>query len=234
MDSTLINILNSGIGGAIQIITDKVVSVATKISVPEKAVYALGLVLAVFVGILGYKYIKLITTLVFGVAGYIIGFAVFGMINNHFSLELPSACAYLAGIVLLLALGYLAYKKFAYGMFGLAGVAGFLLAYFIYPNYFLAIAAAVLVAMFSMSFVRYAFVSILSVGAGFLFMGMVSEFIPTLRLVSLTHGFVGKLLAMLIACIFIGIQLSLTRNESALIKLPGKKRVKIRRVFDTW
>ena len=234
MDSTLLTILKSGIGGAIQIITEKVVSVAAKISVPEKAVYALGLVLAVLLGVLGYKYIKLVTTAVFGVAGYIIGFELFRMVNNHFSLDLPSSAAYVVGVVLLLALGYLSYKKFAYGMFGLAGVAGFLLAYFIYPNLFLAIAAAVLVAMFSMYFVRYAFVSILSVAAGFLFMGMVSAFIPTLKLVSLTNGFIGKLFAMLIACVFIGIQLSVTRKESTLIKPLGKKRVKIRRVFDTW
>ena len=70
MDSTLLNILKSGIGGAIQIITEKVVSVAAKINVPEKAVYALGLVLAVLLGVLGYKYIKLLSTACFAVAGF--------------------------------------------------------------------------------------------------------------------------------------------------------------------
>ncbi len=234
MDSTLLNILNSGVGGAIEIITDKLVAVASSINVPGTVVLILGLIFSLALGVLGYKYIKLVATMVFAIAGYIIGSEVFKIVNAHFAWDLPGTFAYLAGIALMLILGYLAFKKFAYGLFGVAGVAGFLLAYFIYPSLFLAIAAGVVVAMVSMYFVRYAFVTIFSVSAGFLFMGMLSALIPTLGLISLTKGFVGKMLAMFIACAFVALQLGLTRNESTVLKPLGKKRVKIRRVFDTW
>lgn len=232
MGSVLLKILNAGgIGGAINEVTNIVVSFAGgKIS--EKVVLAIGLILAVLVGILGYKYIKLLSTTVFAAMGFVIGFAGFKMVKGHFGWNIPDVIAYLVGAVLLVLLAYLAYKKFAYALFVIAGGIGFVAGYFIYPNYFVAAALAIVVAMLAMSFVRYGFVAILSVSAGFLFVGMISAMVPNIRLLSLTEGFVGKLLAIVIALVFAAIQLRLSHVE--IKKLRGPRRVKIRRVFDTW
>lgn len=233
MGAVLTKILNAGgIGGAIREITDMLTSSAEGIKIPKEAVLIAGLLLAVFVGILGYKYIKLLSTAIFGIMGYAIGSEFFYLAKNSFGWDLPEFVLYLLSIALFVLLGCLAYKKFAYALFFIAGIVGFFAGYFIYPSYFLAVAMAVLAAMLAMSFVRYGFVIILSVCAGFIFMGMISAMAPDVRLLSLSEGFVGILLAIVVAFIFVAIQLAMSRTETK--KLSGPRRVKIRRVFDTW
>ena len=250
MDSALLKVLNAGsIGAAIEMVTQKIISVAAGINVPEKVVLVLGLILAALVGVFGYKYIKLLTTGVFGVAGYVIGFEVFTMVNRHFAWNLPGACAYIVGAVMLFGLGYLAFKKFVFALFGMAALAGFVGAYLVHPDYFLAIAAAVIVSMVSMYFIRYAFIAIISSAAAFVTVAMVASLAPSLTWVSLIASTTGKWVALGVAIVYVIIQLLPAKKDSAfsvssaasssspnsiLNKVMGKKRVKIRRVFDIW
>lgn len=232
MGAVLLKILNAGgLGGAISEITSMFFSFLGG-KIPEKVILVIGLVLAILVGTLGYKYIKLLSTAIFSVIGFAIGYIGFDMAKGKFGWNVPNVLAYVVGAVLLVLLGYLAYKKFAYALFTIAGVTGFLVGYFIYPNYFVGAAAAIVIALVAMSFVRYGFVALLSVSAGFTFMGLISAILPTVRLVSLTEGFVGRLVAIVISLIFAAIQLYLSRTETK--KYRGPRRVKIRRVFDTW
>ena len=232
MGSVLSKILNAGgVGGAINEATNMIVSLASG-KIPEKVILVAGMILAVLIGTIGYKYIKLFSTAIFGAVGYAIGFTAFRMVQAHFGWDVPGFVAYLAGIAVLVLLGFLAYKKFAYAMFLIAGAVGFLVGYFIYPSYFLGAALAIIVAMVAMNFVRYGFVGIMSVSAGFILMGMISAMAPNVRLLSLSEGFVGKLLALIISFVFVAIQLRVSHSEAK--KQNGPRRVKIRRVFDTW
>jgi hypothetical protein len=237
MGSILIKILNSGgIGDAISVVTGMIVS-AFGGKIPEKVIFAAGFVRAAFIGILGYKYIKLVSTVTFGVVGYAIGLTVFRMVEQRFALNLPGFVDYLAGIAMLVLLGYLAYRKFAYALFIMVGALGFLIAYFIHPSYLLGAICAVVVAMITMNFVRYGFITILSICAGFLSVGMVSGIFPSIKWFSLTQGIVGKLLALVIAFAFIVVQLRLSHVAGSSSKRgshSGAKRVKVRRVFDIW
>lgn len=240
MGAALWKILNSGgLVGAIHEITNIVISFLGG-KIPEKAILVAGMVLAVLVGTLGYKYIKLLSTTVFGIVGFVIGFAGFRMVKAHFAWDTPDFVDYVIGIVVLAFLGYLAYKKFSYALFTIAGATGFLIGYFISSHfltaepsthYLVGTAAAIVIALVAMSFVRYGFISVLSVGAGFTFMAMLSELLPDFRFFNPSE-LVGMLLAIIIACIFVAIQLSLSRKEVKTFK--GTRRVKIRRVFDTW
>ena len=233
MGAVLAKILNAGgVGGAIREITDMLVLSAESINIPKQAVLIAGLLLAVWVGILGYKYIKLVAMTVFGIIGYAIGSEFFYMANNLWGWELPAFVAYLFGIVMFVLLGGIAYKKFAYALFFMAGMAGFLTGYFIYPNYFLATAIAILVALLAISFIRYGFIIILSVTSGFILASMISDLVPDVRFLSLTEGYVGIIIAVVASLLFMAIQLQMSRIE--IKKLNSLRRVKIRRVFDAW
>lgn len=233
MGAVLAKILNAGgVGGAIREITDMLVLSAESINIPKQAVLIAGLLLAVWVGILGYKYIKLVAMTVFGIIGYAIGSEFFYMANNLLGWELPDFVAYLFGIVMFVLLGGIAYKKFAYALFFMAGMAGFLTGYFIYPNYFLATAIAILVALLAISFIRYGFIIILSVTSGFILASMISDLVPDVRFLSLTEGYVGIIIAVVASLLFMAIQLQMSRIE--IKKLNSLRRVKIRRVFDAW
>ena len=225
-----------GVLEALGLLTEKISSVATIIKLPELVLFILGAAVAVFVGCAGYKYIKLISTACFVVAGYGIGEALFETAKGHWSWNIPDFVGTVAGIVLLALLGYLAYKKFAYALFGVACFAGFMLAYYTYPNYLLAIAVGVIVAMLSMHFVRYAFVILTSFGSGCVLMAMIAAMFPQVTLLQQNEGFVGRFVTIVASLLFVAIQFYSTKGSgTGANKLHnGKKRVKIRRVFDVW
>ncbi len=244
MSSVFFEILGAGgIAEALSLVTEKLSNLADKTKLPAMLMFVLGAAVAIFIGVAGYKYIKLISTACFGVAGFIIGEKLFEVAKAHWSWKLPDVVGTLVGLVALALLGYLAYKKFAYALFGVAGFAGFILAYFIYPHYLLAIAAGIIAAMISMYFVRYAFAIITSFGAGFTFMGMVSAMFPEIAMFKLNEGFMGKFFAVSAFLIFVAIQFYITGGGVKKVggvadvierQFNGKRRVKIRRVFDAW
>ncbi len=233
MGSVFFEILGAGdIPSAMNVIIDKLSALATSIKLPAVAMFVLGAIVAVLVGVLGYKYIKLLSTVCFAVAGYGIGNSLFEVAKAHFAWNVPNLVGTLAGVVLLVLLGYLAYKKFAYALFGVACFAGFIFAYFVYPNYILAIAVGIIVAMVSMYFVRYAFVVITSFAGGYMLVGMFSAIFPHIALLKLDEGFVGMFLAIVASLLFVSIQLHGSGKEAK--RFRGPRRVKIRRVFDIW
>lgn len=240
MGSVFFEILGSGgITEALNLVNEKMSSLATIIKLPALVLFVLGAVAAILVGSVGYKYIKLFSTACFAVAGYGIGNALFDVAKAHWNWNVPNLIGTIVGLAFLALLGYLAYKKFAYALFGVACFTGFVLAYFVYPNYLLAIAAGVIVALLSMHFVRYAFVTITSFGAGFVLISMLSAIAPNSALLKLGEGFMGKFFAVIVSLLFVAIQFRTTGgiasgSGSDILKKHGPKRVKIRRVFDIW
>lgn len=232
MGSVFFEILNAGgYARALDLIAEKVSFLATTIKLPAIAMLVVGAIIAILVGTLGYKYIKLLSTVCFAVAGYGIGEALFKTVSNSFGWKLPDYAGIIVGVVLFALLGFLAFKKIAFAMFGVACFAGFVMMYLFLPNYVIAIAVGAVVAMVSMYFVRYAFVIITSCAAGAVLMAMISAMAPQVGLLQL-GGLVGKILAISAALIFVSVQFSATKKESK--KFQGPRRVKIRRVFDAW
>ena len=105
--------------------------------------------------------------------------------------------------------------------------------YLFVPNYIVAAAVGVVVAMVAMYFVRWAFVIITSCAAGAVLMAILSAMAPTVGILQLS-GVVGKVLAILAALIFVSVQITSTKKEGAKKVGGGTRRVKIRRVFDAW
>lgn len=233
MGSIFFEILDAGsVASALNLITDKLSSAAETIKLPTIVMLALGAIVAVLVGTLGYKYIKLLSTICFAIAGYGLGGSLFEVAKAQYGWNVPDLVGTIVGVAMLLLLAFLAYKKFAYALFGVACFTGFILAYFIYPDYIIAIAAGVVVAMLSMYFVRYAFVIITSFGGGFAMIAMLSAIAPQVALLKLDEGFIGTFLAVIASLFFVSIQFTATHNEAK--KHHGPRRVKIRRVFDAW
>ena len=234
MGPIFLEILNAGgYAAALNLIVEKLAAVAGIIKLPTIAVFVAGAILALLVGALGYKYIKLISTVCFAVAGYGIGEALFRNAQNVFSWQLPDFASKIAGVVLMLVLAFLAFKKIAYALFGVAGAAGFVAMYLFVPNYIVAAAVGVVVAMVAMYFVRWAFVIITSCAAGAVLMAILSAMVPSVGILQLS-GVVGKVLAILAAIIFVSVQITSTKKEGAKKVGGGTRRVKIRRVFDAW
>ena len=232
MGSIFFELINAGgYAAALDLLAQKLSDLASSINIPAIVTLVVGAIIAILIGTIGYKYIKLVATLCFAGAGYAIGEALFNTAKASFGWETPDFASIIAGVVMLALLAFLAYKKIAYALFGLACFAGFVSAYLFFPNYVIALAIGGVVAMLAMYFVRYTFIIITSGFAGATLMAMIAAMAPAVKLLQL-GGLVGKILAIMAALIFASIQLTGSHKESK--KFSGPKRVKIRRVFDAW
>lgn len=225
---------------ALKVLSDALAAMADSASLPHNVAFFWGALIAVLVGFLGYRYVKILPAAYFGVLGYALGSSLFVLANARFDLDLPNLCKHVVGFALMAVLAYLSYKKIAYALFCMVWFSGFVFAYFIYPNYILAIAVGLAAAMVGMHFVRYAVILITSFGGGFLLMAMVSAMAPDITRLSLEVGRTGKALAILVSLIFAAVQYYLTKDrpEPAETKKfssgrsDGTRRVKVRRVYN--
>lgn len=222
-----------GVGAVLEMINVKLGMIAESLKLPAMLFFLLGAALAIFVGVCGYKYIKLLSTILFALIGYAVGFEFFHLVKAHFAWEkLPNVLAHVVGLLILALFAYLAYKKFSYALFGIVGIVGFILSYFVIHSVFFAVAGAIGVALLSMFFVRYAFIVLTSLCSGFVLISMMHGIAPSVSLLNISKGYVGLLLALVVSLIFAVIQIAISNKE--INKNKGPKRMKKRRTFDTW
>ena len=89
MGSVFFDILNAGdVASSFYVINEKLSNVATYTNLPAIAMFIFGAVIAAFLGIFGYKYIKLVSTVCFAAAGYGIGAGVFGLLKVILAFQL--------------------------------------------------------------------------------------------------------------------------------------------------
>ena len=226
---------------SLKVLSDALAVMADSVNLPHTVAFLWGSLVAVLVGFLGYRYVKILPAAYFGVVGYALGSSLFVLANARFDLDLPNLCKHIVGLALMAGLAYLSYKKIAYALFCMAWFSAFVLAYFIYPNYILAIAVGLVAAMVAMHFVRYAVIIFTSFGGGFLLMAMVSAMAPDITRLSLEVGRTGKALAILVSLLFAVVQYYLTKNRPEPAETQkftsgksGTGRVKVRRVYNIW
>ena len=232
MNSMFLEFLGAGnVPKALVWATEKLSAFAASIKIPELVLFAFGALVALLVGVIGYKCVKLLSAACFGIGGYAIGHALFTAAKAKFEWNVPNFVGIIIGVVLLAVLGYLAYRKFAYALFGMIWFAIFLFAYFVYPNYLVAAAAGLVAALLSAYFVRLAVIVVTSFVGGFTVVAMVSAMVPWVKFFNYSQTKLSIVLALVIFVIFAIVQLATTKPKK---KAEGPKRVKIRRVFDAW
>ena len=212
--------------------TEKLSALAVKIKIPELVLFAVGALIALLIGVLGYKCVKFLSAACFGIGGFAIGYALVAVAKAKFEWKIPDFVGIIIGVVLLAVLGYLAYKKFAYALFGMIWFAIFVFAYFVYPNYVLAAAVGLVAALLSTYFVRLAVIVVTSFAGGFTAVAMVSAMVPWVTYFNYSTSRISKFIALGVFVIFAIVQFATTKAKKQ--EQAALKRVKIRRVFDAW
>ena len=195
-------------------INAKVSSFADKIHLPSLVLYILGVAIAIFLGICGYKFIKLFMSLSFGAIGYCIGTEVVVFINSKMTdYEMLGWVKYvMGGVFALLFLG-LAFRKFSYVMFAeitLIGISTGL--FYLDGNKVLALGAGLLLALISVYIVRYVFIVISSAVGGFLIVDFLSQVITKADFLKLDTSVAALCIAAALSVVFIVVQLITTRK----------------------
>ena len=233
MGSTVLEFLGTGnIPKALIWVTEKLSAFAASIKIPALVMFILGALVAAFIGAVGYKCVKLVCAAGLGAVGYAIGYALVNFASGRFGWKIPGFVGIIVGFVLLDVLGFLAFKKFAFALYGVIGVTVFVVTYFMFSNYVIALAIAIVVAMLSLCAVRWATIITTSFIGGFTLIAMIWAAIPQFEALNFNAGITGEIIAIVASVAFMVIQLVSTKPAKKVAQ--GPKRVKIRRVFDGW
>lgn len=189
-------------------------SFAEKIHLPSLVFYILGVAIALFLGICGYKFIKLFMSLSFAAIGYCVGTEVVVFINSKLTdYETMSWVKYVLGGLFALLFLVLAFRKFSYVMFAeiaLVGISTGL--FYLDGNKVLALGTGLLLALLCVYIVRWAFIVISSAVGGFMIVDFLSQIITKADFLKLDSSIVALCIAIGLSVVFIVVQLISTQK----------------------
>jgi len=160
---------------------------ATARGIATWLVFALGLAVSVILGFVGYRLIKLVMGLSFGMIGYVVGKALFAFLAEKWE-WLPAWCVYVLGAAVALVFLCLAFAKFSYAMFVSFALAGYCVTLFYTGNTALALGGGILLAMLSVFMVRIVFIPTCSFLCGFLSISFLSQLLSKVESLQLKDG----------------------------------------------
>lgn len=189
-------------------------SLADKITLDAWIAFAVAAALAAAVGAFGYKLIKLVIALGFGVGGYFIGEDLYRLLAEKFT-ELPDWAVYVCGGVVAVGFCVFAFLKFSYAWFGVAAIFGYIAVGHFMPDGYvlLSVGAALLIALLSVSLIRVVFILATSAMAGGFLISFLGAIFPEQGFLQIGQGWIPYVLVAVAAILFASVQFATNRQR---------------------
>lgn len=193
-------------------------NLAADLNVAEGLLFVVGAVLALVVGLFGYRLLKLVSAVGMGVVGFGVGSALFDFLMLQGILpELPGFIAYILGAVLALVFAFLGYKKFTYALFygAFSIISGFV--WGLTGDATIAMGLGLLLAIIAILIVRVATVLLTSFVGSFLVIGFAGQMLTDLIDINIAsaNSDLGLLIALGLGAIFTLLQFLFSRFYKA-------------------
>ena len=213
-DIAFIQQMKDSVGDAIQAIKN----LAADLNVAEGLLFVVGAVLALVVGLFGYRLLKLVAAVGMGAVGFSVGTALFDFLLLQGILpELPEVAAYAFGGVLALVFGFLGYKKYTYALFygAFAILSGFV--WGLTGDAAIATGLGLFLAIIAVLIVRVATVLLTSFVGSFLVVGCAGQMLTEMIDINVAsaNSDLGLLIALGLGAIFTLLQFIFSRFHKA-------------------
>ncbi len=178
---------------------------AVKIEVSEKGIMIAGAVLAVIIGLFGYRLAKLFVGIVIGIVGFLSGLELFAYLQLHNSIvaHVPSWAAYVIGGIIAVVFMALCFSRFSYTLFALFALVGFNFMYSYFPDRMvLVVGGAIAIALLSALIVRFSFVTVTSFAGGFAAVKYVGTVLPDVGFLQLGMKNSALIVALVLSVLF--------------------------------
>ena len=175
---------------------------AKDLKVKANAMFILGIVLAVVVGIVGYHLIKLLMGVALGTVGYFAGTALFTYLRESFEVfeKVPDWVSYVFGGVVALLLMILGFARFRYAVFvAYAAIGYYLVYYYISEELVMTLAGALIFALIASICVRFFSILLTSAIGGFAGVSFLGAILPKVSALQIGTTFDVKNVAFWIA-----------------------------------
>ena len=191
---------------------------AEKLQLESFILFILAAVLAVSVGLFGYKLIKLVSALGMAYIGYFVGIEFYHIVAPRFS-WLPEWSAYIFAAVVAIAFLLLAFSKFSYTVYTMSAVMGYFITMFYVDNTVFAVGGALIFAMLSVHFLRIVFITTTSFISGLLTVSFLSQIFPKVAIFDTSSESIPSLiLAYGLVVVFAVVQFVINRNDPDLLE----------------
>lgn len=192
---------------------------AASIGVSDIVLFAVGIAIAVVLGVLGYKVIKLTVSLGSAVIGYYAGKELFLLWEAEIG-DLPDWTVYIFGAVIAAILIALTFWKFSYAWFCIVGAVVYALVWCVAPERHLLMLAAALAAGFlAVAMLRTTFVLLQSFACASLGVSFLSACLPNVTWLQISSDTYGMAVVAAVAVVFAVIEILISffwkRNEEA-------------------
>ena len=172
----------------LQKLIEQTARIADRVNTSHNSMFVAGVVLALVIGLLGYRLIKPIMGIFIGLVGYFAGADLFGYLHETSSVvsNAPAWNGYIVGAVIALGFMALGFSKFSYAMFALYALISFNFIFRALPEHLLiAIAGAMVIAFLSTLVVRFSFILISSATGGFASVMYLGTLLPKVKFLQL-------------------------------------------------
>ncbi|MBQ1229411.1 MAG: hypothetical protein IIX80_00105 [Clostridia bacterium] len=198
----------------LQSCNDAIISLAGKITLDAWIAFIIAAVLAAAVGVFGYKLIKLVIALGFGVGGYFIGEELYRLLSEKLT-EIPDWAVYVCGGVVALGFCIFAFCRFSYAWFGAAAIFGYIAVGHFMPDGYvlLSVGAALLIALLSVSLIRVVFILVTSATAAGFLISFLGAIFPEQAFLQIGQGWIPYVLVGVATILFASVQFAINRQK---------------------
>ena len=185
---------------------------ASNLKLDNMIFYIAGIVLALLIGVLGYRLIKVLLAASFAYVGYLAGVELFGFLGTY-APNMPAWLSYVFGGVCAVLLFAAAFLRFSYALYTLLAMVGYhLLTVYVPDHRFIAIAGGLLLALLAVYFVRLSFVILTSYAGALFTVGFLGKLLPNLAFLQLGTSQIAFFIVLGLILVFVLLQLLTTRK----------------------
>jgi hypothetical protein len=192
--------------------TGAIDATAAKLHIKAMILYIVGVALALVIGVLGYRLIKLVLSAGLAYFGYLVGLELFTYLGTKFA-DLPSFLAYVCGGIFAVLFFVAAFLRFSYALYSvLCALGAYLVVFYTGGTWLLGLGGGILFALIAIFFVRASFVLISSFVGGVCCIGFLGKLLPDVAILQLGANATAFYIALGAVLVFALLQFLTTRR----------------------
>lgn len=198
-------------------VNDLLVRGADKVKIPHVAMFLIAAVLAVVIGVMGYRLMRPAVAILLGVFGLAVGVELIQAIPK-LPAWVPDWTPWVLGVLVALAFFFMGYFRPQSSLAAISALAGYFMVSFYTDNVVLAWGGAILLALITAHLVRSSVIWITGIASGFFTVSFLSRVFPKIEQLQIGYdNWIGFVIIGVVVIFYVFVQYVMNRHRSERI-----------------
>ena len=198
-------------------VNDLLVRGADKVKIPHVAMFLIAAVLAVVIGVMGYRLMRPAVAILLGVFGLAVGVELIQAIPK-LPAWVPDWTPWVLGVLAALAFFFMGYFRPQSSLAAVSALAGYFMVSFYTDNVVLAWGGAILLALITAHLVRSSVIWITGIASGFFTVSFLSRVFPKIEQLQIGYdNWIGFVIIGVVVIFYVFVQYVMNRHRSERI-----------------